>query len=88
MAKKRAASVKPIPQEQPATLKDMLNPDVIGKLKAQAEQLREINEKQKEEKRKQVEEARRAEQKRLDNNFEHLLNNSDLDWRNFKQENH
>lgn len=86
MAKKKrpTAAPKPISPDKPATLKDMLNPEVLEKLKKQADELKAEEEKGKEEKRKQVEEARKAEQKRLDNDFEHLLKNSSLNWKNYK----
>jgi hypothetical protein len=70
--------------ENTIALKDILSPEIIEKLKAQSEELRLAEEKNKEEKRKKAEEARKAEQKRLENNFEYLLASSSLDWRNFK----
>jgi len=73
-----------VQEDKPATLKDLLNPELVNKLRAQADTMREEEAKQKEEARKQAEEARKKEQKRLDNNFEHLLNNSSIDWRKFK----
>jgi len=71
-------------EDKPATLKDLLNPELVSKLRAQADAMREVEAKQKEEARKQAEEARKKEQKRLDNNFEHLLENSKMNWREFK----
>jgi Protein of unknown function (DUF3886) len=71
-------------EDKPATLKDLLNPELVNKLRAQADAMREDEAKKKEEARKQAEEARKKEQKRLDNNFEHLLENSQMDWRKFK----
>lgn len=73
-------------EDQPAnaTLKDLLSSDVLGKLKAQADEWKAEEAKQKEEARKMAEEARKAEQKRLDNDFGHLLENSKMDWRKFK----
>lgn len=38
----------------------------------------------KEDARRQAEQARAAEQKRLDNDFDYLLNNSSMDWRKYK----
>jgi hypothetical protein len=86
MAKKKrpAHSRKPKAQDKPATLKDLLSADVLDKLEAQADEIKAEEERRREEQRIQAEEARRAEQKRLDNNFEHLLKNSSLDWRKFK----
>ena len=70
--------------DKAATLKDLLRPDVVDKLKAQAAELKSEEEARKEAQRKQAEEARKAEQKRLDNDFEHLLNTSSADWRKYK----
>lgn len=84
MAKKKAKPTNLAQQDQPTTLKDMLNPEILNKLKAQAEEMRILEEKNKEEIRKKATEERKAEQKRLENNFEHLLNNSNLDWRKYK----
>ncbi|SFI34512.1 Protein of unknown function [Paenibacillus sp. UNC496MF] len=71
-------------EEKAATLKDLLRPDVLDKLKATAQDLKSAEEKRQEDLRKQQEEARKAEQKRLDNDFEYLLNNSKMDWRSNK----
>lgn len=84
MAKKKVKTTRQVQQDQPTTLMDMLNPEILNKLKAQAEDLRIREEKSKEENRKKAAEERKAEQKRLENHFEHLLNNSNLDWRSFK----
>ncbi|RRJ62044.1 DUF3886 domain-containing protein [Paenibacillus oralis] len=70
--------------DKPATLKDLLGGDTIAKLKAQAEELKKEEEERKAQARIQAEAARRAEQKRLDNDFEHLLNTSEMDWHKFK----
>ncbi|PWV87842.1 uncharacterized protein DUF3886 [Paenibacillus cellulosilyticus] len=70
--------------DKPATLKDLLGSDVLSKLKQQQEQLKADEDKRKEAERVRAEEARKAEQKRLDNDFEYLLNNSKLDWRKHK----
>ncbi|WP_088830209.1 YqkE family protein [Paenibacillus tyrfis] len=85
MAKKNKPAAPPsaASQDKPATLKDLLNPDVVSKLKAQADQMKAEAEIQREEARKQAEAARKAEQKRLDNNFEYLLNNSGMDWKKY-----
>ncbi|MEC0246844.1 YqkE family protein [Paenibacillus chitinolyticus] len=70
--------------DKPATLKDLLNPQVIEKLKAQSDQMKADEAKRREEDQRKAAEARKAEQKRLDNNFEHLLANSEMDWRKYK----
>ena len=88
MAKKRRphspSASKNVAQDQPATLKDLLAPEMLNKLKAQAEELKAVEQQRKEEERKRAEEARRAEQKRRENDFEYLLKNSSLDWRKYK----
>ncbi|WP_409346323.1 YqkE family protein [Paenibacillus sp. MBLB4367] len=71
-------------EDKPATLKDMLRPDVLEKLKAQADALKAEEHNRAEEKRKQAEDARKAEQKRLENDFGHLLESSGMDWRKYK----
>lgn len=70
--------------DKPATLKDLLGEDTLAKLKAQATELKKEEEQRQQEERERKEEARQAEQKRLDNNFEHLLNNSEMDWHKYK----
>jgi hypothetical protein len=86
MAKKRRpiAAATPASEDKPATLKDLLNPDILNKLKAQADEMKAEEARQKEEIVKQAAESRKAEQKRLDNDFGHLLENSSLDWRKHK----
>ncbi|MWC26817.1 YqkE family protein [Paenibacillus sp. MMS18-CY102] len=73
-----------LPKDKPATLKDLLGGDVLEKLKQQQDQLKAAEEQRKEAERVQAEEARKAEQKRLDNDFEYLLGNSKMDWRKHK----
>ncbi|WP_223067745.1 YqkE family protein [Paenibacillus caui] len=83
MAKRKGQEQKSL-QDKPATLKDLLNPEIVGKLKEQAAEMKQAEEKRKEELREQAEEARRKERKRLENDFEYLLNNSSQDWKKFK----
>jgi hypothetical protein len=82
--KRPARASKPPAQDKPATLKDLLDPAVLDKLKAQADQLKADEQEHRERQRAEAAEARKAEQKRLDNDFEHLLSNSSADWRKFK----
>ncbi|WP_054956467.1 YqkE family protein [Paenibacillus dakarensis] len=86
MAKKKGKT--PVREQErvdrPATLKDMLNPEVIERLKAQADSLKADEAKRLEQERLKREEAKKAEQKRLDNDFEHLLKNSSMDWHKYK----
>ncbi|GAA0137378.1 hypothetical protein YSY43_42190 [Paenibacillus sp. YSY-4.3] len=70
--------------DKPATLKDLLGADTISKLKEQAANLKQEEEERKAAARQQAEEARKAEQKKLESNFEYLLNNSDMDWHKYK----
>ncbi|GIO69776.1 YqkE family protein [Paenibacillus sp. JTLBN-2024] len=86
MAKKRKqdAAVKPQAADKPATLKDLLSSEVLSKLKQQSEELKAEQQKQKEAELKKAEEARKAEQKRRDNDFEYLLENSNMDWKKYK----
>ncbi|WP_054939313.1 YqkE family protein [Paenibacillus ihuae] len=83
--KKKTESVqRPAPADAPATLKDLLSSDVLNKLKAQSDALKAEENDKKEAARKAVEDQRKAEQKRLENDFAHLLENSSQDWHKFK----
>lgn len=90
MAKKKSTAAKSPSSidkhgaDKPATLKDLLGSDTITKLQEQAAELKREEDERKEAARKKVEEARIEEQKKLENNFEHLLNTSDLDWHKYK----
>ncbi|MDQ0196496.1 YqkE family protein [Paenibacillus wynnii] len=83
--KKKTPSAPRTPAaEGPATLKDLLSSEVLGKLKAQSDELKAEENNRKELARKAVEDKRIAEQKRLENDFEHLLENSSQDWHKYK----
>lgn len=85
MAKKKTPGARPAaPADKPATLKDLLGETTIAKLKEQATILQKEEDQRKEEARLEAEQARKAEQKRLENDFEHLLKNSSMDWKKFK----
>ncbi|MNP57890.1 hypothetical protein D3C76_1527580 [compost metagenome] len=86
MAKKKRPTPAPKPDSEykPTTLKDLLSGDIIEQLKSQADEMKAEEKKKQEEQELQKVEARKAEQKKLDNNFEHLLENSSLDWRKYK----
>lgn len=71
-------------QDKPATLKDLLSPEILGKLKAQADELKAEEARIKEENKKRAEEARQAELKKNENDFEYLLKNSRLNWKEHK----
>ncbi|MCA0758506.1 DUF3886 domain-containing protein [Paenibacillus sp. N4] len=66
------------------SLKELLSADTIGKLKAQADGLKQAEAARKEEQRKQEEEKKKQEQKRLENDFSYLLENSDSNWSKYK----
>ncbi|MCP1182536.1 YqkE family protein [Paenibacillus sp. 1781tsa1] len=84
-SKKRTPAPKAaVAQDKPTTLKDLLSSDVLEKLKAQADEAKAAEAALKEQERQQAEEARQAEQKRRDNDFEYLLNNSPMDWKKHK----
>ncbi|NMM54397.1 YqkE family protein [Paenibacillus aquistagni] len=74
----------PTAQPKAATLKDLLSSDVLTKLKTQADELKSLEAERKATELKQKEEARKAEKKRLENDFEYLLANDKTDWRKFK----
>lgn len=86
MKKKRSNPVKPqnSQTDKPATLKDLLNPDIIKKLQAQTDEMKAAEAAELEKVRLQAEAAKQAEQKRLENDFEYLLKNSSMDWRKNK----
>ncbi|GAB6988250.1 YqkE family protein [Paenibacillus pini] len=86
MAKKKqqANAPKVAAADKPTTLKDLLSSEVLEKLKMQANELKAEEKQKKEAEEKQAADARKAEQNRLDNNFEHLLENSSMDWHKYK----
>jgi len=81
--KKKQKRQQPVKKEEkPATLGDLLNQDIMQKLKAQQQQLKD-----EEEQKKQAELERKKEEKRLrekNKSFEELLSESDMDWKKFK----
>jgi Protein of unknown function (DUF3886) len=73
---------KPKKDDSAVTLKDMINPDLMRQLKEQQEQL-----KAEEERSKEAEERRKREERRLkekNKSFEELLNESGMNWKEFK----
>lgn len=82
--KQRTQSAPAQTPDKPATLKDLLGADVLEKLKQQSDELKAEAAKREEKERLAREEARKAEQKRLDNDFEYLLKNTKQNWREFK----
>lgn len=82
--RKPTAAPKSDNEDQATTLKDLLRPEVLNKLKEQAASMKAEEVKRKEDIRKAAEDARMAELKRLENDFEHLLKSSNKDWSKFK----
>lgn len=85
MAKKKKMPNPPraAAPEGPTTLKDLLSSDVLEKLKAQSDAMKAEENDRKEAALKAVEDQRKAEQKRLENDFGHLLENSSQDWHKY-----
>ncbi|GBG11962.1 hypothetical protein B1748_05750 [Paenibacillus sp. MY03] len=81
---RRPAAPTSEPEQQGATLKELLGADVLNKLKAQADQLKQEDADRKERERKEAEETKKREQKLKENDFSYLLNNSDPNWNKYK----
>ncbi len=81
--KKKQKRQQPVKKDdKPATLGDLLNQDIMQKLKAQQQELKE-----EEEKKKQADLQRKKEEQRLrekNKSFEELLSESNMDWKKFK----
>jgi hypothetical protein len=73
---------KPKKEDSAVTLKDLINPDLMKQLKEQQDQLKaeEERKKEEEEQRKRIE--RRLKEK--NKSFEELLNESGMNWKEFK----
>ena len=76
------SSTKTSAQDKPATLGDLLNPDLVNELK----QRKKAMENQEEQKRVAAEERKREERRLKEKNksFEELLNESTVNWKDFK----
>ncbi|CAN7738178.1 YqkE family protein [Paenibacillus sp. LjRoot153] len=84
---KKKAKMTPVAasvQDKPATLKDLLRPEILEGLKAQADAMKAEEQAKKDAERARVEAARKAEEKRLENDFAYQLEKSKLDWRKHK----
>lgn len=79
-----AKSVTKGEKDHPVLLNELLSADIVNKLKAQAEELKKAEASRKEEVRQQEEEKKKLEQKRLENDFSYLLENSDPNWSKHK----
>ena len=70
-------------KQQPGSLGDQLNSDVLSKLKSkQTELKKQAVEREEQEKKRRIEERKRRE---ANKSFEELLNESELDWKSFKK---
>jgi hypothetical protein len=80
--KRQTNQSKPKKEEAGVTLKDFINPDLLKQLKEQQDQL-----KAEEDSKKEQEEQRKREERRLkekNKSFEELLNESGMNWKEFK----
>jgi len=80
--KKKKQHSQPKKDDKPVTLGDMLNSDLMEKLKDAKQQLKAEEDKRIEEEEKRKREERRLREK--NKSFEELLGESDLNWKNFK----
>ena len=80
MKKKHSAPKKQ--EEKAVTLGDMLNEDLIKKLKNTKQQLKAAEEHKKEEEEQKKREERRLKEK--NKSFEELFNESSMNWKDFK----
>lgn len=71
-------------EQQGATLGELLGADVLSKLKAQSDQLKQADADRKERERLEAEEAKKREQKKKESDFSYLLDNSDPNWGKYK----
>lgn len=79
---KKKQSTQKRNEDKPVTLGDMLNENLVKQLKEQKKQL-----KAEEEQKQLAEEERKREehrQREKNKSFEELLNESPMDWKNFK----
>lgn len=81
-------SFKSKKEEAPATsgasLKDLLSADTLAKLKEQGEAAKQAEQARKDAEAVRKAEAERAERKRLENDFNYLLEQSDPNWSKYK----
>jgi len=88
MAKKKSKAVSKNQQAETQSsgnlLKDLLNADVLDKLKLQAKETEKAEHERKQREKEKEAEAKRQEQKKLENDFSYLLDNSDPNWSKYK----
>ncbi|WP_102274678.1 YqkE family protein [Cytobacillus massiliigabonensis] len=80
--KKKKQQSQPKKEDRPVTLGDMLNQDLMAKLKDTKQQLKAAEDKKIEEEEKRKKEERRLREK--NKSFEELLGESSLNWKEFK----
>jgi hypothetical protein len=73
---------KPKKDDSAVTLKDLMNPELIKQLKEQQNQLKDEENRRKEEEEQKKREERRLKEK--NKSFEDLLNESGMNWKEFK----
>jgi hypothetical protein len=79
---KQKTQSKPKKDEAAVTLKDMMNPALIKQLKEQQDELKAAEERRKEEEQQRKREEQRLKEK--NKSFEELLNESGMNWKEFK----
>ncbi|MBP2240759.1 putative caspase-like protein [Cytobacillus eiseniae] len=80
--KKKKQQTQPKKADKPVTLGDMLNQELMEKLKDTKQQLKAAEDKQKEEEEQRKKEERRLREK--NKSFEELLGESNMNWKEFK----
>lgn len=80
--KKPHTQSQPKKDEKPITLGDMINQELMAKLKDTKQGLKEAEEKKKEEEAQRLKEERRLREK--NKSFEELLSESNLNWKEYK----
>jgi len=86
-AQQRTYAAKPSSDDVAATgasLKELLNADTLAKLKAQGEAVKQADQQRKADEAARKSEEERAERKRLENDFNYLLEHSDPNWSKYK----
>ncbi|WHX99175.1 YqkE family protein [Neobacillus sp. DY30] len=79
---KQKIQSRPKKEEASVTLKDMINPELIKQLKEQQEEMKAAEERKRAEEEQRKREERRLKEK--NKSFEELLNESGMNWKEFK----
>jgi len=80
--KKKRQPVQAKRDDKPMTLGDMLNKDIMEQLKGKKQELKAVEDKQRDEEEERKKEERRLKEK--NKSFEELLGESDMNWKEFK----